>query len=189
MRPKGYPQTNAFINSIFQCGWNVVSQFLCKQIKVINLSLSHHLGIKQETKNSPFNMRTRNEKVKQVRLFKEKIFNLWIYATVSEEEIESWFNILQSERSRQRRMVTRQTIWPHSVKDIGFHCLKQAKSTGKNVKEKVQYHCYKFNVNNTSVCVKCEFLVLVSFYLIFSSNHPFPSLDSWIFFFFELNIA
>lgn len=66
MRPKGY--TNKYIiNSIFQHGWNVISQFLCKQIKVINLSLSQHLGIKQESKNFPLDMRTRNGKVKHVR--------------------------------------------------------------------------------------------------------------------------
>lgn len=67
MRPKGY--TNKyFINSIFQYAWNVISQFLCEQIKVIDLHLSHHLGIKQESKNSPFKMRTRNGKVKYVRV-------------------------------------------------------------------------------------------------------------------------
>lgn len=124
VRPKGYTQTNAFINSIFQCGWNVISRFLCKQIKVINLSLSHHLGIKQETMNSPFNMRTRNEKVKQVRLFKEKIFNLWIYATVWREEIGS---LVQSPTWEVKSKTNGKYIWPHSPKAVGFHCLKQVK--------------------------------------------------------------
>lgn len=64
----------------------------------------------------------------------------------------------------------------------------RSKATGKDVKENVQCYYYKFNVNNTSVCVKSYFLVLISFYLIFSNNHPFLSLNSYLLLWIEYSL-
>lgn len=132
MRPKGYTQTNAFINSIFQYGWNVISQSLCKQIKVINLSLSHHLGIKQENKNSPFNTRTRNGKVKQVRVqieISESKYSVCEYLCNSVgKRNRAPTEILSNLIGQVKDGCLLARLLDYTLKSTGFHSLKKGSS-------------------------------------------------------------
>lgn len=178
MRPKGY--TNKyFINSIFQHGWNVISQFLYKQIKsLINHGLSHHLGIKQESKNSPLNMRTKNGKVNHVRYQIEISKNKFQSLNLCNSEGKQKWNVaslLWLERSCQRWVLTRQCFTEHIIQPVELHNLSRGHIKMWN---RVHFYYYKFTlVNNIWACVECKLWALVS-YLLFSDNCPFSFPDS-----------
>lgn len=58
-----------FINSIFQHEWNTILKLLCKQIKSINLSLSHHFGLCKQA-SSPLSISGPEMEVVSQRVYK-----------------------------------------------------------------------------------------------------------------------